>query len=182
LSITQRRDLIEIAEVARAHGVRGELRLKLHNSETTLIAQGRTISLRRPSDKTPSNEASTKDEARRILSVRVVPSSVLIRLEGVTDRDAADALRGARILVPRAELPDLDEGEFYAVDLEGARAELVSGEAVGTVKSLATYPTCEVLVIETTAGQILEVPLVDDVVAEVDAKNRVVRLRSIEGL
>ncbi|NUP12041.1 MAG: 16S rRNA processing protein RimM [Polyangiaceae bacterium] len=169
------RRLVAIAEITRPHGVRGELRLKLYNPDTSVIAKGVRVILRDATDD-PKSERTV-----RIVGVREA-QGLLIQLERVADRDAAEALRGTRILVPREELPALEDGEFYAADIEGARAELVTGELVGTVKSLTTYPTCEVLVIETPDGKTLELPLVDDVVAEVDAARRVVRLKSTEGM
>jgi 16S rRNA processing protein RimM len=177
LSITQTRELVAIAEVARSHGVQGELRLKVYNPETSLLAKGRRVVVRPAGAKDES-----RDSARKILGVREVPQALLVKIEGVTERDGADALRGATLLVPREELPALDEGEFYNVDLEGARAELVDGTLVGTVLRIASYPSCDVLVVSTPDGQTLELPLVDDVVDSVDAAARVVKLKSAEGL
>ena len=60
-----------------------------------------------------------------------------MRLAGVDDRDAAEALRGAEVCVrARRASPPLDEGEFYACDLEGARVVLASGEDVGRVSGI----------------------------------------------
>lgn len=177
MSITQTRELVAIAEVARSHGVRGEVRLKVYNPETQLIAKGRKVVLRPASAKDAS-----ADSPRKILGVREVPQALLVLLEGVTDRDQADALRGTMLLVPRDELPALEEGEFYKVDLEGARAELTDGTLVGTVLRVVSYPSCEVLVVSTADGKTIELPLVDDVVESVDAPARLVRLKTAEGL
>lgn len=175
LSITLERPLVAIAEVARPHGIKGELRLKVYNPETPLIAAGRRMILRTAED-------GSRDRTVRLLTVRSTTQAVLVQLEGIVDRDQAEGLRGAKLCVPREELPVLDPGEFYAYDVEGARAELVTGELVGTVKTLVSYPTCEVLVVVTPEGKTLEIPLVDDVVAEVDGARRLVRLKSAEPL
>jgi len=177
LSIAQSR-LVPIAEVARPHGVQGELRLKLYNSDTPLIVQGKLVTLRAADGPGPS----AADRSCRILKVRSVPGALLVLLSGIADRDAADAVRGARILVSRDEFPELDAGEFYACDLEGARVELLTGEIVGSVKSLEKYPTCEVLVVQTPDGKSIELPLVEDVVESIDAKAGLVRVHTSEGL
>jgi 16S rRNA processing protein RimM len=164
--------LVPIGEVARPHGVGGELRVKVYNEETTLFARGRTVVLR---------QAGKEDRRCKIGAVRSSNAALLLRLDGVSGRDDAEAVRGAQILVPRSDFPAPAEGEFYAVDIEGARAEL-AGETVGTVRRLLTYPACSALEVELADGRVIEVPLVDQYVDEVDAEAYVVRLRSIEDL
>ena len=82
----------------------------------------------------------------------------------------------------RDELPELPDGEFYAFDIEGARAELVSGDVIGIVTEMRTYPTCSVLAVKLTEGREIEVPLVDDYVAEVDPEAHLVKLHHIDEL
>ena len=119
-----------------------------------------------------------------ISTARDANKALLIRISGVDDRDAAEALRGAVLCVAREAFPPLEEGEFYACDLEGARAILRSGEEIGRVTGVASYPTCDVLLVERSgavAGR-LEVPLLPAYVGQVDAKGGTVELLTIEGL
>ena len=164
---------IPVAEIARPHGVRGELRLKVYNVESDLLAHRRDVLLRMPDG---------EERTAHIASARPVNKAMLMQLRGVDDRNAADGLRGAVLCIPRDEFPPLEEGEFYACDLEGARAVLASGEEVGRVRGLRSYPTCEALAIEGGARGAIEVPLVDAFVEEVDIENGVVRLVTIDGL
>lgn len=179
MSITQapsQDSYVAIAKIARPHGVRGELRVTLFNPESTMLGRGRKVFVRREAPKATL-------EPFTIGAVRSTNDALLLYLEGVADRNAADALRGAEILVPREALPELDADEFYAVDLEGARAELENGELVGTVKTVVEYPTCQVLVVVTPSGETKEFPLVDDVVTAVDPANKLVRIKdAAEGL
>lgn len=161
-----------MAEIARPHGVRGEVRLRIYSGDPTLL-------LRRPPIRIRSKSGEIKDG--RILRVRPADKALLADLEGVGDRNAAEALRGWEILVARDEFAPLEEGEFYACDIEGARAELVTGELVGTVTGLVTYPTCEVLLID-REGKSLEVPLLPQFVESVDADAKLVKLVTLEGL
>ncbi|UQA55907.1 ribosome maturation factor RimM [Polyangium aurulentum] len=167
------RRFVPVAEVGRAHGIRGEVRLKLYHEGSELLGQRPTLKLRLPDG---------TEQPAKIVSARNANKALLARLEGVDDRNAAEALAGAVLLVPRDEFPPLEEGEFYACDLEGARAVLPSGEEVGVVEALASYPTCEVLVIDRGLDGKLEVPLVEAYVASVDVDGRVVQLVTIEGL
>ena len=170
--MTDRR-LVPLAEVARPHGVAGELRLKVYNPASDLLLRRPPVTLRLP-------DGSTREA--RIAAARPVDKAILIRLDGVTDRNAAETLRGAEVCVPRASLPPPEEGEFYAWDVEGASAVLTSGEPVGKVVELISYPTCDVLVVERPDGERIEVPLVAAYVARVDAAAGVVEIHTLEGL
>ncbi len=167
------RGLVAIAEIARPHGVTGELRLKLYNPGSDLLAGRPRVRLRLP-------DGEERDAT--VVSARDVGKGVLVRLAGVDDRDAAEALRGAEVCVPRDAFPPLAEGEFYACDLEGARAVLRSGEEVGHVAGIASYPTCDVLLVDRAGGKRLEVPLLDAYVGKVDAAGGVVELVTLDGL
>lgn len=167
------RRLVPVAEIARAHGIQGEVRLKVYHEGSDLLAHRPTLRLRMPDG---------EERSASIASVRSANKAVLARLVGVADRNEAEALRGAVLLVPRDEFPLLEEGEFYACDIEGARAVLSSGEEIGRVTGLAEYPTCDVLVIDRGDKGKLEVPLLDQFVEAVDANAGVVRLVTIEGL
>ncbi len=163
---------IAVADVAKPHGVRGELRLRVFSGDPSLL-------LRRPPMRLRDAEGRIRDA--RIVTARPVDRALLVQIEGVDDRDAADAMRGLEVLVQRDDFAPLEEGEFYACDIEGARAELVTGEVVGTVTGLGTYPTCDVLLVERD-GQRLEVPLLPHFVESVDPDAKVVKLVTIEGL
>jgi len=167
------RRLVPLAEVARPHGIAGELRLKVYNLDSDLL-------LRRPPVLLRLSDGTERQAT--FSAAREVDKALLVRVVGVDDRNAAEALRGAQVCVPRASLPPPAEGEFYAWDLEGAQAVLTSGETVGRVTELASYPTCDVLIVEREGGQRLEVPLVEAYVARIDADCGVVELVTVEGL
>jgi 16S rRNA processing protein RimM len=192
---------VPIAEIARPHGVHGELRLKLYNEGSSVISKGRKVVLleppgkgRGPGERTdrkpfssraaaePHASGPTAPNPTRIAQVREGAGALLVRLEGIHDRDAAEALRGVELAVPRDELPELDAGEFYACDVEGARVELTSGDVIGRVLSLESYPTCDVLRIALDEGRTIEVPLVDSYVALIDADSHLVKLHHIAEL
>jgi 16S rRNA processing protein RimM len=91
----------------------------------------------------------------------------LVRLEGHEDRAAAQALRGAELMVPRTAAPQLEEDEWWAEDLEACT--VVDGELkVGTVRRLLALPSCEVLEVQRDGAADLLVPLIADAVRSVD--------------
>jgi 16S rRNA processing protein RimM len=169
--------LVVLGCIARPHGVRGELRVKLYNDESTAITKGRKITLLPRAALGRDGRAPSAPPDRRLVeSARPTPGGLLVRLSHCSDRDQALALQGAEIAVDRDELPDLPDGEFYACDIEGARVELTSGDVIGTVLGLASYPGCDVLRVALAEGRTIEVPLVDDYVALVDADAHLVKL------
>ncbi len=164
---------VPLAEVARPHGVRGELRLKLFNQDSDVLLGMEEVLVRLADGE--EHEVSV-DGARR------ADQAILLKLHSVDSRDRADELRGALVCVKRADFPALADGEFYACDVFGARV-LVGEETLGTVRDLKSYPTVDVLVVRAEdGGKDYEVPLVDAVVGEVDLPGETVRLKTLEGV
>lgn len=91
----------------------------------------------------------------------------IVRLEGHVGREAAEALRGEELLVPRSAAPPLEEDEWYAADLEGL-AVADGSRPVGVVTELMALPSCEVLRVAREGEPELLVPFVSDAVRSVD--------------
>jgi len=149
--------LIPLGAVARPHGVRGELRVHRFNPDSTLLLERESVWLRRDGD----------EREVRVERARLHGAFVLLTLEGVRSREAADALRGAEVCVPREELPPPDEDELYHVDLIGLPAQLEDGTAVGTVSDVIRYPSVDCLAVDTEEGR-REIPVLEPYVVEVD--------------
>jgi 16S rRNA processing protein RimM len=169
---------VPLAEVARPHGVRGELRLRLYNGDSDLLLDLEQVLLRFPD----GHETQVRVEGARRAN-----EAILMQISSVDDRDRAAALRGALVCARRADFPPLDEGEFYACDVEGARVVIESTDGtpqeIGRVTALRTYPTADVLVVDPIdGGRPWEVPLVDDVVRSVDVSAGLVRLATMAGV
>jgi 16S rRNA processing protein RimM len=98
----------------------------------------------------------------------------IVRLEGFSDREAAESVRGSELLVARSEAPELGSDEWWAEDLVGCSVS-DAGRFVGTVARLLSLPSCEVLEVERDGGVgPLLVPLVSDAVRGVDVERRAV--------
>ncbi len=168
----QRDELIELAAIMRAHGLRGELLLKVFNPDSELLFEATEIVLRSP------------DGARhpyRVESAHQHGGSVLYALEGVETREQADALRGSLICVPREVLPALEQDEHYFVDLVGALASDEQGKPVGKLVDLHDYPSVCCFVIETTEGRV-EVPYTDRYVPSLDAAGKTLVVAHLDEL
>jgi 16S rRNA processing protein RimM len=96
----------------------------------------------------------------------------IVRLQGVEDRPAAEALRGQPLIVSSQQAPMLAEGEWWAHELEGC--EVVDGDQlIGTVSRLVELPSCEALeVMRERGGEPLLVPMVKDAIRRVEVAAR----------
>lgn len=104
----------------------------------------------------------------------------LVHFEGATDRESAQALRGALYVDPTS-LRELDESEFWEADLVGCRVFLNDGTDVGEISDVIVRPAQDLLQIETSRGRRL-VPFVGEIVTEVDAEACRVVVDPPEGL
>ena len=140
---------IALAAVAGAHGVKGELRLKLFGDSVDTLARQESV--------------FAGGVERRLLSARSAGKGAVARFEGVDDRTAAEALRGTLIEVDRVALPPLDEGEYYHADLIGLTAVDASGEAVGRIVAVQNYGAGDLLEIELGNGKRALIPFRDGI-------------------
>jgi 16S rRNA processing protein RimM len=117
-----------------------------------------------------------------VASARPHGGRLLVRLDGVADRDTADALRGALFLVDSADLPPIeDPDEFYDHQLEGLRVRTTAGVEVGTVAEVLHTAAGELLSVRTEDGEVL-VPFVGAIVASVSLADQVIEIDPPEGL
>lgn len=107
---------------------------------------------------------------RRIVRRAGTSQKPILRLEGSTSREDAEALRGLELTVPREDSM-LDEGEFWATDIAGCA--VFDGEvAVGVVRRMNALPSVDVLEVDRADGSELLVPLVHDCVRSIDLEAR----------
>jgi 16S rRNA processing protein RimM len=164
---------VPLAEVARPHGVRGELRLRLFNKDSDVLLEQAEVLVRLPDGE--EHEVSV-DSARR------ADDAILMKLFSIDDRDRAGELRGALVCARRSEFAPLGGGEFYVCDAKGARVTC-DGVEIGTVKDVNNYPTVDALVVKAAdGGKDWEIPLVDVFVGDVDLAAGAITLRTLEGL
>lgn len=158
---------VRLGKVVRALGLEGLLGVA--GSEGALGRLDR-VTLRRPGE--PGVE-------RKVEEARPQGRLWALRVEGVEDRDAAEAWVGAEVLGERGDLGDAGEGRFWWADLEGLPVTTVAGEPVGTVTGLLETGAVDVLVVKGERGEVL-IPLAPYV--EVDVEGRRVVVDPPEGL
>jgi 16S rRNA processing protein RimM len=168
-----RGDLVTVGLIATAHGIRGELVVKPLTDDPGRLAAGAMVLLEAP---------GVPAVPRRVLGIRSHKDRLLILLEGVPDRTAAEALRGGRLCVPEADLPALPPGQVWLHELPGMSVVAEEGERLGSVHEvLETGGDRQVLVVRGPRGEFL-VPFVEQFVLSIDREGRRIAIRLLEGL
>ena len=140
---------IALAAVAGAHGIKGELRLKLFSDSAASLSAHENLYV--------------GGVERRLLFVRDSGKTVVAKFEGIADRSAAEALRSSLIEVDRSALPPLEEGEYYHADLIGLPTVDRVGNVVGKVVSVENYGAGDLLEIELDGGKRSLIPFRDGI-------------------
>ncbi len=149
---------VVLAAVAGAHGVKGEVRLKLFTDSAASLSRHAKVYI--------------DGVEHRLLGARDSGKTAFARFEGIAERSAAEALRGQLVEVDRSELPALEEGEYYHADLVGLECVDRDGQPVGTVAGVENFGAGDLLEIAHTNGRKSLIPFRDGI-ADLD-ENRIV--------
>ncbi|MEO7177546.1 MAG: ribosome maturation factor RimM [Allosphingosinicella sp.] len=136
-------DHVALAAIAGAHGIGGEVRLKLFAESADSLKRHKQVRV--------------GDRSLTLISLKGVPTPIA-RFDGISDRNSAEALRGQLVTVPRSALPPLEEGEYYHADLIGLPCETAAGEVLGRVVAVEDFGAGDLLEIEKPDGRRTMVP------------------------
>jgi len=147
-----------LGRISGAHGLKGEVKIATFTADPEDVAAYGPLT---------SADGSVTFE---IASLRPTPgSAVIARLRGVADRNAAEALRGTELFVPRSVLPPADEDEYYHSDLVGLSAIAPDGEPLGEIVTVQNFGAGDLLELRLLKGrQTLLVPFESAHVPKVD--------------
>jgi 16S rRNA processing protein RimM len=164
--------VIPVAYVVGAHALRGLLRVRPHQPPAPSIAPGRTVLVDHAGTRRAMRVRSTAPHGRGLL---------LVSLEGVDDRTAAEALAGAVVLVEATALPPAGEGEFYYHEVVGFAVDTVGGDRLGAIASTFSTGPNDVWVVRDGEREYL-IPVIADVVRSIDRARRRVLIDPLPGL
>jgi 16S rRNA processing protein RimM len=167
-------DLV-VGRVVRAHGVTGELVVEVRTDDPdTRFAPGTTLRAK------PSRGGPERDYV--VDSAREHSGRLLVRLDGVADRTAADSMRGTLFLVDSADLPPIEEpDEFYDHQLEGLQVVTTTGTPVGSVTEVLHTAAGDLLSVRTEDSEVL-VPFVSAIVTAVSLTDQTIEIDPPDGL
>ncbi|WP_106639222.1 ribosome maturation factor RimM [Allosphingosinicella vermicomposti] len=147
---------VTLAAIAGAHGISGEVRLKLFAESAESLRQHKVV--------------QAGERTLTLKSVKEGSGMPIARFVEIADRNAAEALRGTVLTVPRSALPPLEEGEYYHADIIGLLCATREGEAVGTVAAVENFGAGDILEIERPDGKKVMVPFNPTIADFVDGK------------
>ena len=149
-------NLVCVGVIGAAKGLRGEVRIKSFTAEPADIgAYGSLFD-------------ATGERSFDLRVMGMAKGQVVARVEGVGDRDAADALKGIYLHVPRSALPETGDEEYYHADLIGLRADLAGGGRLGTIRAIYDFSAGDMLEIAQEDGGVVMVPFTRAAVPEID--------------
>ncbi len=171
--MTDRR--VEVGRVAGSHGVGGKIRVKPFSRDPSGLVAVRSVRL----------SAEGRGGAKRVGDFEVktaqpVGGFAVFSLEGIDTPEEAGTWAGAVVSVLREELPALEEGEFYVMDLVGCEVVDAAGDRVGEVIGVEEGPAHDWLAIQREGGESL-LPMVSEFIREVDVAGRRIVVAPPEG-
>lgn len=169
-------DLLLVGRFARPHGVHGDVKAIPETDDPARLADLRNVFV---------GPAAASARPARLAALRAVPSkqggTLVVRLDGVTTPEGAEALRGLGLYVRAADLP-LADGEYFLHDRVGLAVEDEAGVPLGVVRDVVDLPSHPVFVVERPGRPDVLVPDVPVFVVALDVPGRRLVVRPIEGL
>lgn len=163
---------IIIGRITKPHGIRGEVCVDFYADSPSILEDTVWLKL-----------SAAPPKPCGVIAARFHHNRLLLTLENVPDRTAAELLRNAEVAVPRERLPGLNPGEVYLADLPGFTVILQeTGETIGTITQANLSGSQEIWQITTPEGKDILFPAVPEFVTELDADAKVARIAPPPGL
>jgi 16S rRNA processing protein RimM len=164
---------IVIGKVSRPHGMKGEIRIEYFNPENPHFFSRYQMIFIQGDKGSP--------QPYRPIAVRPHKKFILALLEGVGTREEAEQLKGKAVLVDSADLPPLDEDEYYWHEILGMQVVTEEGGNVGKITEILPTGSNDVYVVREGKKESL-IPAIKDVIISIDKKARTIVIRPFEGL
>ena len=161
-------DIIKLGKITAPQGIKGEVRVYPYTDQPTRFSE---------------IEAVLRNGRRcRIEKARYMKNMAVLKLEGIDDRNAAEAMRNRELLLPREELWKQPEDTYFVDDLVGCAVVSEDGAPVGTLKTIHSRPAQDLYEIERADGSAFLLPAVKEFVKDVKTDEKIIVIHLIEGL
>ena len=160
---------VAVGRVSRAHGIQGEVAVLVLSEVEDRFAPGATLWLE--DGRTLTVESSRPHRGR-----------LLVRFREVRDREQAEGIQRALLVVPESSSPSLPEGSWWDHQIEGCTVETDRGRSLGTVREVIHTAANDVWSVVDGGGRETLVPVLNDVLVSVDTEAKRIVVREIEGL
>ena len=165
-------NLFPIGKVVKPHGVKGKIKVKYYGEDLDQFSHYREVIL---------PDGSGNPQTYDIVQAISQPPLLILQLKGIERIEDVQPLVGKEILIRKDSLPDLEEDEYYWIDLLGMVVETEDGKKIGTVKEIFATGANDVYVVEGKRGEIF-LPATGEVIKTVDRQLRVIKAHWMEGL
>jgi len=167
--------LLNVGKIANTHGIRGELKVWPQTDFPDVrFKPGSKLLMIDPD----GGESVTVE----IISSREQKKMFVVKLKGYDDINQVEKYKGWELKVSASERAPLAEGEYYVRDIIGCAVETDEGEQLGTITDILSPGANDVWVVKLAKGKELLLPVIDDVVLDVDIAARKVKVHLMEGL
>ena len=160
-------ELIKIAKIVSAHGLNGEVKIFPYTDDLSKFKEYKKIYL--------------DGEELEILSQKIASKFIVLKLKGFDYIDDVKRLIDKDVFIDKADMPSLDEGDYYIHDLMNMEVYSEADEFIGTVKDVMTTSANHVLVVDHDGKEAL-IPFVKAFIKEVDLIKRRIKVKLIEGI
>ncbi len=169
-------DYVLIGQITGVHGLHGNLKVNSHTESLDLYKTGEKLLIRGK-----NLPPRLGDSCLTIQGVSPYKRKILLKFHEIDDIDSAERLIGADIFISREKFPELDEGEYYWVDIIGLSVFTVKGECLGKVTSIFPTGSNDVYVVK-GHGDERFIPALESVIKSVDLDNGTMTVELPEGL
>ena len=161
-------DTIKLGKVTAPQGIKGEVRVYPYTDEITRFSEIEGVLL--------------DGKKRKIQNARYMKNMAVLKLEGIDDRNAAEAIRGKELLLSKEDLWEQPEDTYFIDDLVGCAVVSEDGASVGMLKSIISRPAQDLYEIERADGSTFLLPAVKEFIKNVDLTNKIITIHLINGL
>lgn len=152
---------ILIGEISTSHGLKGFVKIRTFVDDETLL----------------NGALFTSESGDKTLTVTLknaMKDHWLAQVDGVIEKNGADALRGMKLYIDRAALPETDGDQYYIEDLKGLRVVAKDGKEIGTVIDVVNYGAGDLIDIKPPSGDNFYLAFTDDTVLDIDFETGVI--------
>lgn len=168
--MTEKNKRILIGEIATAHGIKGLVKVRGFVDDESLLESGKVFT------------DTTSNKTIAIKLKNALKGDWLAEVNGITDRNNAELLRGTQLYIERDGMPEADDGEYYIEDLKGLKVIDKDGKDIGVVLSVQNYGASDLLDIKPASGPSFYITFTDENVLGVDFDSGTVTVELPEGI
>ncbi len=165
-------NLFPIGKVVKPHGIKGKMKVEYFGENLHRFSFYREIFIK---------GQKGKPEPYEVLEAIPQPPRLILRLRGIEKIEEAEPLVGKEILIKKEAFPELEEREYYWMDILGMKVETEEGKGIGKVKGIFPTGANDVYIVEGKRGEIL-LPATEEVIRSIDLKRGVMKVIRLEGL